>query len=745
MANRLHKLRMSAILAGVAFALIASALAFMASTEPFINGGLLLWALITLALSGLVGLSAYKAVNYYHTVCLADTVPVAELDKCVVRFNRLSHHAKVLISRFDVTTREIQGNTLWGAQFGFKANVPVPISDFEVSIAPENGEIFEAIHTEIMATGEPCTREIEFYMPAGDLRVYLAYFMPVLDESGHLISIESYLLDTSHQREAARAVQEQMRQTERALGEKRRALANADLAAEAAGIGFATRIEHLRFELDTNAASILGYTTSISLRLDDFEALIDPSYRINFHQFVEAKRLDKAESIEIPIFVEGEAKWLQISAVDHIDRMNRRTTNYSFVDVSDIKFNEARLFEALEMAELKREQAEQATTSLKALQHKQNQMFGVIAHELRTPVAAISMIVGSSDATDLEEQRDYISQAMGDLLHTIDDMKMLVNPDTERPIRIESFDLNTLLDTIDRSVGSTVAASNMSFNYYSDLTPQLLSAPLKTDTYRVKVAVTNLIRNACLHSEGTEVELSVSVMTIEGSDSMIEITVSDNGKGIPEDVVETLFYANERGDTKAEGSGLGLYIASTWLAEIGGSLNYKHRSEGGSEFIIHLPLVPDEPLLGQNGGDTEPQEEAPEPELPFEGLTILLVEDETVIRMMSAKVLENLGATVIQAEDGQKGLDTWSQNQDLIITDYFMPALTGAQMIGALRAQGCKAPVIAVTAATIGEQYQELLSAGADKILSKPMDKQAIVHSVNQFISDGRLPKKSVV
>lgn len=735
----LLKQQVISLVVGLLVVLLVSTQLLLAPKELVFDGYFAFWIALTLLFALLFGWLTFKILRAFQHLAMADMVPVSELNASIERFNRLSEHAGVLISTFDIQHREIKGNDLWAKHFGFEANVPIPFSHFELAISPDNCDIFENIYQEILVTGAPHSSVIEFYMPTGDLRVYRAQFMPVSDKNNHLHIIKSFLIDISHEREAARAVQEQMRQTERALGEKRRALANADLAAEAAGIGFATRIEHLRFQLDNNTARILGFATPLGLSIDNFEEFIESSYRLDFHRFVEKTRLSNPESIEFPIRVDGEQKWLQMSAIDHIDSMNRRTSHYSFVDVTSIKLNENRLSEALDLAESKREQAEQARATLQSLQLKQNQMFGVVAHELRTPVSAVSMILDSSDATDLTEHRGYLSQVMGDLLNTIDDMKMLVNPDIDRPIRMDSFNLKDLLNTINTSVGSTVAAANIAFNQLTDLTPQLLSAPLRTDTYRLKVAITNLIRNACLHSEGTEIELFVDLVTLEDSDSMIEIIVSDNGKGIPEADAEQLFNAGNRGETQSEGSGLGLYIASTWLAEIGGSLTFKNRDEGGAEFTIHIPLIPDDTLLDQANTQTDSSDNSSTPDRPFENLKILLVEDETVIRMMSAKVLENLGATVVQAENGQVGLDAWTQEHHLIITDYFMPEMTGAQMTKALRSKGCKSPIIAVTAATIGEQYHELLSSGVDKILSKPLNKQILIDTVNQFESDGRL------
>lgn len=100
---------------------------------------------------------------------------------------------------------------------------------------------------------------------------------------------------------------------------------------------------------------------------------------------------------------------------------------------------------------------------------------------------------------------------------------------------------------------------------------------------------------------------------------------------------------------------------------------------------------------------------------------MLIVEDELMLRMMMGKQVGKLVASVVCAENGLKGLEAYNPEFDLILTDYFMPEMHGFEMIRRLREMGCDVPIIGVTAATIGDQKQEMIDAGADRVIPKPL------------------------
>jgi|GEM_PF-3169655 len=383
-------------------------------------------------------------------------------------------------------------------------------------------------------------------------------------------------------------------------------------------------------------------------------------------------------------------------------------------------------------AELKR-----ANHALQTLQEKRNQLFGMVAHELRTPVAAIMMMVNQSSDAELLERKSDILRSSRDLLNTIDDMRMLVNPDLKRPIRLETFTVEELNEQISTSVASIVSATGMQYLQHNALPIRSATQSFSSDSYRVRHAVANLIKNACLHSEGSRVSLISRIYQDGLGDEYLQWVVLDDGVGIPEAMVQRLFSAGERGHSKSDGSGFGLYIAKSWIEELGGSVNYLLRQGAnlGSEFRVTVPLVRE--------SAESPVEVASESEAQrlkqFSELKVLMVEDEAVLRMLGQKLVGQVVASVDVAENGAVGLERFSEAYDLVLTDYFMPQVNGPEMIKAMRAQGFKGPIIGVTAATIGEQRLDLLDAGADLVLNKPLTKESIIDAFEQLSQSGRL------
>ena len=380
-------------------------------------------------------------------------------------------------------------------------------------------------------------------------------------------------------------------------------------------------------------------------------------------------------------------------------------------------------------------EAQESLASLLRTQKKQNQVYGMIAHELRTPVAMVAMMANDTES-DFGSHQGSIRQACKDLLATIDDMSLLINPDLKRPIRPEAFTVKDLNATVASSVASIVASTGVQYQQYNAIALPLVDDEFSADTYRVRVVITNLVKNACLHSRGTHVWMfSRMAMDSQGGE-YLEWVIGDDGIGIPEAQIDGLFKAGVRGDSEAEGTGFGLYIAKNWIEEINGSIRYRPRKKGGSEFIVRLPLVP------ADGQTATTVDQAPEIHTKLEDflpkLNVLIAEDEVMLRMLAQKLLSRMVGTIKAAQHGREGLEQFDSTINLVLTDYFMPEMSGVEFAKQLRQQGYTGVILGITAATIGEQRQDLLDAGVDMVLPKPLNAEMFRNSISQLISEGR-------
>ena len=288
-------------------------------------------------------------------------------------------------------------------------------------------------------------------------------------------------------------------------------------------------------------------------------------------------------------------------------------------------------------------------------------------------------------------------------------------------------------------VASAVATTRMRYEQSNSLPNPMLSQPFMTDAYRVKAAITNLVRNACLHSEARKFGAPRLWEWMRRRRSSLCWTVGDNGKGIPDYKLPTLFKPFERGESAAEGTGLGLHIAKTWIEELYGELKYA-RTQQGSEFVLRIPFnkISGEHHLVARPSSTATQKDSTESLEQLAGrLRLLYVEDDRLIQQVTAHILKPLFAEVQIVADGNEGLQAAQEDYDIILTDYFMPNLTGAEMTETLRSQGDERPIIAVTAATIGNEADELLQAGVDRVLPKPLNKKAVLKALGEFAEAG--------
>lgn len=162
---------------------------------------------------------------------------------------------------------------------------------------------------------------------------------------------------------------------------------------------------------------------------------------------------------------------------------------------------------------------------------------------------------------------------------------------------------------------------------------------------------------------------------------------------------------------------MGLHIARSWVEEIGGSLTYRH-GDHGSTFRIRAPLViaPEtrEPTLSATVTATyDPAHSAPR---------VLLAEDDRMLRMLGEKLLRNMGAQVETAEDGAAALAQLDNDFDLVLTDFYMPKMTGLDLLKQAKLRGIRAKIVVLTAANLSEELDKLELAGADKVLIKPLN-----------------------
>lgn len=366
-----------------------------------------------------------------------------------------------------------------------------------------------------------------------------------------------------------------------------------------------------------------------------------------------------------------------------------------------------------------------ALNELSLRQDKQKQLFSIVSHEIRTPASVISMLIdemenGHSSAEVTSQMREASSQ----LLTVLDDMRQAVNPEKNQPLAIKPYVPADVAERVRNTYQLQAKAKSIRISL--DLGPDSVR-PMMGDSARLKQILGNLVRNAIIHSEGREIRIcyqpDMPGLPLSTTAGTAFWSVTDDGVGIPQTEIERLFQPFERGSAdarnQAEGSGLGLYIAKQAVELLGGSLQYFDAPEGGAGYRLNLP--------DKTASKQDIQSQMPAPKQienkKLAEMRVILAEDNQLVAQVTSKQLGRIFGSIELAENGRAALDLVKQNvPDLLITDLFMPEMSGDQLVQALKEEGIDIPVIGLTAAVVGDDIKRFEDVGATAVLPKPLD-----------------------
>jgi len=430
-----------------------------------------------------------------------------------------------------------------------------------------------------------------------------------------------------------------------------------------------------------------------------------------YHQALLAAHNQTGESVEFPLHYPGwsEARWTRDQSVRHWEDSNG--DKHAIIlsqDIHDQHLKEQALADALDALDQK--------------QQKQTQMFSIIGHELRTPLSSMKMMQDAMGLRSIGEYGANICDSTDAVLNIVDDLRTVINPDkahqaqavVDSPFDVLSRTTRSLEGLYEQQGVEVVVSSN-----------QLSHSLSKFNAQALRQKITNLTKNAAIHADADTVWVDLQAQP--NGDDKVDLTliVEDNGKGIPEGLREAVFGAFSRGDTRADGTGLGLYITRELAEKLGGTVEYFESEKGGAGFKVEFTLD-----LHLDANEQEQVEEA----IPvaLQGKRILFAEDQKTLQLLTSKLLKDAGAEVVVCDNGKQALDAFRAGEfDIVLTDLMMPEMSGDELIRHIRADGFTGQVVALTAAIIGKETDILLEAGADAVLNKPRD----IHDMKRTIA----------
>ena len=373
-----------------------------------------------------------------------------------------------------------------------------------------------------------------------------------------------------------------------------------------------------------------------------------------------------------------------------------------------------------------------------------------MSHEIRTPMnALIGMLElalkradeGVTDRSAIEVASNAGQQLLaliGDILDIarIESGHLSLTPERTR--------LQALVLSVCRIFEGLARQKNLQWRV--ELDPQS-DCDVLIDPTRFKQVLSNLLSNAIKFTPEGEVSLKLRVDPLSSQRLAVSVQVQDSGIGISAFDQQRLFspfvQAGNGQQSGRQGSGLGLVISRTLCEMMGGRLQLESTLGGGTRVDINLELVALQPLPASALEERAVQ-------APTRPLTILVVDDYPANRLLLSRQLSWLGHQVLEAEDGQQGLEQWSEYEfDLVITDCNMPVVSGYELAGAIRdeerCQGLSPTVIlGLTANAQPEEKIRCIEAGMDDCLFKPIRLEELsAWLAARFLSEPAAPVKA--
>jgi len=354
-----------------------------------------------------------------------------------------------------------------------------------------------------------------------------------------------------------------------------------------------------------------------------------------------------------------------------------------------------------------------------------------MSHEIRTPMNAIIGIsdILYSDKLDSDTQKEYIrmiTESAQSLLLIINNILDYSKIEVGKMV-IENVNMN-LKQLVSDAVRSFIISSdkpdlNISCNIGQGVPDYIIGDPV-----RLGQILINIVGNAVKFTERGSITVDINEINRENKTSVLEISVTDTGIGIPQDQVGRMFESFSQLDgsitRKYGGTGLGLAIVKNLVQLMNGEISVESESGKGSRFICKIPFdLPDPKALISDNNEKVQSSQSFE---AISKLRILVAEDNRTNQELIKIYLKKAGCRFEFADNGSIALEMLDVNDyDIVLMDVQMPVQDGLEATARIREKekdtGGHIPIIALTAGAMEADIEKCLEAGMDRHISKPV------------------------
>ena len=367
-----------------------------------------------------------------------------------------------------------------------------------------------------------------------------------------------------------------------------------------------------------------------------------------------------------------------------------------------------------------------------------------MSHDIRTPINGIRGMVNMADhyADDMEKQTEYrtkVKEASNLLLELVNDVLDMSKLESGEVVLEESpFNLSSIFREVFNVIEQMAAEQNIRIVWEKK---EIIHRDLIGSPMYVKRVMMNILSNAVKYNrENGQIYISCREISSEQPEmTIMEFVCRDTGIGMTDEFQKHIFepFAQEHtgSRTKFTGTGLGMPITKKLVEKMGGTVTFESEKGVGTTFVIRVPFK-----IDLDADKREEQTDASEKSI--KGLHILLAEDNELNMEITEFVLQNEGADLTKAWDGQEAVELFRNSEpgefDVILMDIMMPVMDGyeaAKMIRFLDREDAKEiPIIAMTANAFTEDRIKAKAAGMDEHVAKPVDVELLIKVIHKLV-----------
>ena len=367
-----------------------------------------------------------------------------------------------------------------------------------------------------------------------------------------------------------------------------------------------------------------------------------------------------------------------------------------------------------------------------------------MSHDIRTPINGIRGLVNMADhyADDMEKQTEYrtkVKEASNLLLELVNDVLDMSKLESGEIVLEEiPFNLSSISREVFVVIEQMAAEQNIRVAWEKK---EITHRDFIGSPGYVKRVMMYILSNAVKYNkENGQIYIScVEIPSEQPEMTTMEFVCRDTGIGMAEEFQKHIFepFAQEHTGSRAKfaGTGLGMAISKKLVEEMGGTITFESKKGVGTTFVIRVPFKIDL--------DADKREESKDvSEKSIKGMHVLLAEDNELNMEIAEFLLQNEGAEVTKAWNGQEIVELFRKSEagefDVILMDIMMPIINGyeaAKRIRSLdREDAKKIPIIAMTANAFTEDRIRAKEAGMDEHVAKPIDVELLIKVIHKLV-----------